>query len=218
MRHDRKAVSRRTSIKLLGGALAAMAFCGARTARAAGPAAPWWTPTPAMDAMTAIRTRRSIRAYTDQDVTDAQVRELLGAAMAAPSAGNEQPWQFIVIRDKATLKQAGAINEYVRYAVDAPVAILVCGDMREDKYGGYWIEDVSAATQNMLLAAHAMGLGAVWTGIYPLKERIGAFRALMGAPEHIVPMCLVVIGHPKETVPPIDRYQENRVHAERWKA
>jgi nitroreductase len=178
----------------------------------------WWTPTPAMDAMTAIRTRRSVRAYTDKDVSDAQVKELLGAAMSAPSAGNEQPWEFVVIRDTDTLAKVGGLNRFAGYAKNAPVCILVCGNLDHDKYGGYWFEDVSAATQNILLAAHAMGLGAVWTGIYPMEDRILGFRKLVGAPENIVPLALVVIGHPKNSPKPIDRFTEKKVHQERWSA
>ncbi|MGE4552796.1 MAG: nitroreductase family protein, partial [Desulfovibrionaceae bacterium] len=110
----------------------------------------------------------------------------------------------------------GEINEYAKYAHLAPVCILVCGNLEYDKNGGYWIEDVSAATQNILLAAHAMGLGAVWTGIYPLEDRIKGFRALIGAPEHVAPMALVVVGHPKKTPEPEDRFRPDRVHTERW--
>lgn len=176
----------------------------------------WWIPTPQMDAMTAIRTRRSVRSYTDQDVTEAQVKELLGAAMSAPSAGNEQPWEFVVIRDKETLGKVGGLNRFAVYAKNAPVSILVCGNLERDKYGGYWPEDVSAATQNILLAAHAMGLGAVWTGIYPMEDRIAGFRELVRAPQNVVPMALVVIGYPQSMPEPVDRFQIERVHQELW--
>ena len=104
----------------------------------------WWKTTPDMDAMTAIRTRRSVRSYTEEEVTDEQVKELLGAAMSAPSAGNEQPWEFILIRDKETLGKVGKINNFAAYARSAPLAILVCGNLDYDKYHGYWFEDVSA--------------------------------------------------------------------------
>ena len=170
----------------------------------------------AMDAMTAIRTRRSVRSFTVEDVPDDQVRELLGAAMSAPSAGNEQPWEFVVMRDKAALRKVGDINPYARFAVEAPVSVLVCGDTSRDKFGGYWIQDVSAAIQNMLIAAHAMGLGAVWTGIYPLEERVVRFRRLVGAPEHVIPVALIVIGHAAKEIRPVDRFNEKCVHAERW--
>jgi len=170
----------------------------------------------AMDAITAIKTRRSVRAYTAEPVTDAQVEEILRCGMQAPSACNEQPWQFVVVRDKAILAKVGGINPYAAYAKNAPVAILVAGDLSLDKCGGYWIEDTSACAQNMLLAAHAMGLGAVWTGIYPLPERVAAFRALLKMPETTTPMALLVIGHPAELPAPKDRYRPDRVHHDVW--
>jgi len=209
---DMKKTTRRGAMRLLGAAICAALILPRKAFAQAGA---WWMPAK-MDAMTAIRTRRSVRSFTQEDVTDAQVRELLGAAMSAPSAGNEQPWQFVVIRDKATLSKVGGINRFAAYAKEAPVSILVCGDEKLDKYGGYWVEDVSAATQNILLAAHAMGLGAVWTGIYPMKDRVEAFRALVGAPGHVVPLALVVLGHARSAPEPVDRFAEDRVHAERW--
>ena len=116
-----------------------------------------------MDTLTAIHTRRSIRKYTDQPVTPEQVRTLLAAAMAAPSAGNQQPWQFVVVTDKDLLAQVGLLHPHVHMAPKAPLGILVCGDTRAEKYAGYWVVDCSAAVQNLLLAAHDLGLGAVWT-------------------------------------------------------
>jgi nitroreductase len=184
--------------------------------KAAAQVRQWWTPTPGMDAMSAIRTRRSVRSFTDEDVTDVQVRELLGAAMSAPNAGNEQPWEFVVIRDRAVLGRVGGLNRFASYARNAPVCILVCGNLDYDKYGGFWIEDVSAATQNILLAAHAMGLGAVWTGIHPMEDRVRGFRQLVNAPESVVPMALVVVGHPRNRPEPVDRYNKDRVHTDRW--
>lgn len=168
------------------------------------------------DAIACMKNRRSVRAYTAEPVTDAQVEEILRCGMQAPSACNEQPWQFVVVRDKATLGRVGGINPYAAYAKNAPVAILVAGDVSLDKCGGYWIEDVSACAQNMLLAAHALGLGAVWTGIYPLPERVEAFRALLRLPETVTPMALLVIGHPAEHPAPQDRYRPERVHRETW--
>lgn len=205
--------TRRTALKFMGSALAAAATLSIPF-KAAAKAMPW-APSK-MDAMTAIFTRRSIRSFTSAPVTDEQVNTLLRAGMQAPSAGNEQPWEFIVIRDKETLTQAGKINKYAGFAKAAPVSILVCGNMKHDKFGGYWIEDVSAASQNILLAAHATGLGAVWTGIYPHDDRVDAFRELVGAPEHIVPMALIVLGHPRKTKAPSNRFKADRVHTERW--
>ena len=213
-----KTITRRSVLKSLGiaaGVTAGIKTVGLQVAEAAGK---WWKPTPQMDAMTAIRTRRSVRSFTNEDVTDAEVKELLGAAMSAPSAGNEQPWEFVVIRDKQLLGEVGKFSKYAGYAKKAPVCVLVCGNLDYDKYDGFWVQDVSAATQNILLAAHAMGLGAVWTGAYPEKERVNGFRKLLGIPSKIVPLSLVVIGHPKKQPSPVQRFKDDRVHYDGWRS
>jgi len=211
-----KHYSRREAIITFGIAATSIVAAAAAPAMAAKSTARWWRPTTAMDAMTAIRTRRSVRSFTNEDVSEEQVRALLGAAMSAPSAGNEQPWEFVVVRNKATLGKVGAINRFAQYAASAPLGVLACGNLHWERHKGYWIEDVSAACQNMLLAAHAIGLGAVWTGIYPQTERVEAFRQLVALPEYVVPMALIVVGHPKATPEPEDRFDAARIHRERW--
>lgn len=170
-----------------------------------------------MDALTALKTRHSVRSYTDDAVSEEQIKSLLESAMSAPSAGAEAPWEFVVIRDKATLAKVGGINQFAGYASKAPLAILTCLNTDYEKHKGMGIQDVSAATQNMLLAAHALGLGAVWTGIYPVEERIRGFQQLLGLPKNVQPVALVVIGHPKQaqTNRP-SRYDPARVHMEHW--
>ncbi len=169
-----------------------------------------------MDAMEAILSRRSIRRYTEQAVSEEIIKELLEAAMSAPSAGNEQPWHFVVIRDRDTLSEIPRFHPYSQMLKSAPLAILVCGDKRLEKYKGYWVQDCSAATQNILLAAQAKGLGAVWLGIYPVEERIIGLRNLLGIPEEVTPLSLISIGYPAEQKPPSDRYNASRVHHDRW--
>jgi nitroreductase len=169
-----------------------------------------------MDAIEAIMTRRSIRAYTREAVTDAQVQTLLRAAMAAPSAGNQQPWHFLVIRDPGLLALVPTVNAHAAMAAEAPVAILVCGDESLEKFKGYWMLDCSAAMQNILLAARALRLGAVWTGIYPVLERIEGFRKLFGLPQSVIPLGLAPIGHPAEDKPAVDRFAPSRVHWDSW--
>jgi nitroreductase len=169
-----------------------------------------------LDTLTAIKTRRSVRAYTSEPVGDDTVREILRCGMQAPSACNEQPWQFVVIRDKAVLAAAGEINPYAKFAKTAPVAVLVCGDLRLDKCQGYWVQDCSNCAMNMLLAAHALGLGAVWTGIYPLGERVEGFRKLCHLPQEVTPMALLVLGHPASHPKPEDRFKPERIHKDRW--
>lgn len=169
-----------------------------------------------MDAMEAILSRRSIRRYTDQPVPDEVVHDLLKAAMSAPSAGNQQPWHWVVINERRILNEIPGIHPYSAMLKEAPLAVLVCGDLKLETNKGYWVQDCSAATQNLLLAAHATGLGAVWLGVYPREERVVALRKLLGLPEHIVPLALVAIGYPAEAKPPANRYVAARVHYNRW--
>ena len=169
-----------------------------------------------MDAIEAILSRRSIRRYTPQPVPEAVIRRLLEAAMCAPSAGNEQPWHFVVITDRRSLEAIPRFHPYAEMLKEASIAILVCGDQRLERYKGYWVQDCSAATQNLLLAAHAEGLGAVWVGIYPREERVARFRQLLGLPDQVVPLCLVPLGHPAEQLPRAQRYDASRVHQDRW--
>ena len=169
-----------------------------------------------MDILEAIRTRRSIRKYEDRAVSPELVQQLLAAAMQAPSARNQQPWQFIVIDDRRLLGQIGQMNPNAQMAQHAPLGILICGDLHEEKSEGYWVVDCAAAAQNMLLAAHALGLGAVWTGVYPRQERMAGLSRLLQVPEHVIPHTLVVVGHPAKQVPAANRYLPDRVRQNHW--
>lgn len=166
--------------------------------------------------MDIILKRRSVRRYTGDPVSEQTVQEILEAAMSAPSAGNEQPWHFIVIRDRTILGQISAIHPYAYMVPEAPVAVLVCGDLRRDLHDGFWVQDCSAATENILLAVQAKGLGAVWLGVYPRGERVAGFRQLFAIPDHVVPFALVPIGHPAESRPYEKRYDASCVHFDRW--
>jgi nitroreductase len=170
-----------------------------------------------MDALEAIFTRRSIRKFQRKAVPDEMVRTMLAAAMSAPTADNAQPWQFIVITDRRRLEAIPTIHAYARMAADAALAIVVCGDRSLEIAPDYWLLDCSAAVQNVLLAAHALGLGAVWCGVYPGEDRIERFRQYLGLPGHVIPHSLIAIGHPAEQPGPVDRYREDRVHRERWR-
>jgi len=169
-----------------------------------------------MNTFDAIFSRRSIRKYTPQTVPEELITELLKAAMAAPSAGNEQAWQFIVIRDRSLLDAVPNFHPYSDMLKYASVAVLVCGDLSREKFKGFWVQDCSAATQNILLAATARGLGAVWTALYPLEDRVAGMRKLLHLPEHIIPLSLVPVGYPAEHPGPADRFDPERVHKERW--
>ena len=169
-----------------------------------------------MEAMEAILSRRSIRKYTTQPVPDEVIKELLEAAMSAPSAGNQQPWQFVVIRERSILDEIPKYHPYSAMLKEASVAILVCGDLKSEKHKGYWVQDYSAATQNLLIAAQAKGLGAVWLGVYPREDRVDGIRKLLGLPEHIIPLSLIPVGFKGEEKPPANRYDASKVHHNRW--
>lgn len=168
------------------------------------------------DLMKNILNRRSIRKYKNKKVCDEKIEKLLRAAMAAPSAGNEQPWEFIVVRDKNKLK--GIINhhKYANMLNEANVAIVVCGDINRERYEGFWVQDCSAATQNILLAAESQGLGAVWLGVYPKEDREKGIRKVLSIPDNINILSVVSIGYPNEEKKPSDRYDEERIHYNKW--
>jgi len=161
-----------------------------------------------------IFTRRSIRKYTADPVGEEDVKTLLEAAMAAPSAGNSQPWHFIVIADRQTLDALAEVHAYGKMLSKAPLCIAVCGEPSLSRH--HWVQDCSAATENLLLAVAALGLGAVWLGVYPEEDRAAAICKVLRIPESIVPLNLISIGHPAEEKEPRTQYDEVRVHGERW--
>jgi len=156
-----------------------------------------------------IKARRSIRKYTSEPVTDEQIQTLLEAAMAAPSASNLKPWEFVVVRDAALRKELSGVHPWAKMAADAAVVFVICG---RPKDSDHWVEDCSAATQNLLLAVTALGLGAVWVAIYPRAQREDGVRRILHLPEDWRPLCLVPVGHPAETKPPRTQYDPARVH------
>lgn len=169
-----------------------------------------------MDALEAIFTRRSIRLYAPKHVSREAVNDVLKAAMSAPSAGNERPWHFIVLSDRMLLDKIMQFHPYASMLKHAQTAILTCCDLTLERHAGYWVLDCAAATENMLLAAHAKGLGAVWCGVFPTEDRIVNFRKLLTLPESVVPFSLVPLGFPEEVKAAPDRYDASRVHENRW--
>jgi nitroreductase len=169
-----------------------------------------------MDAMEAVLTRRSIRKYSDKPVPDDLVMQLLRAAMAAPSARNQQPWEFIVVRDRTQLEAIATAQPYAGMAREARLAVVVCANMNRVESEGFWIQDCAAATENLLIAATALGLGAVWSGTYPREERVSRVRALFDLPDNIVPFAVVPVGYPAEPPVPADRFDRGRIHLEHW--
>ncbi len=172
-----------------------------------------------MNVIDALMTRRSVRAYTEAPVTDAQVDTILKAAMQAPSAYNEQPWEFIVVRKRETLDKIADINKYALAARTAPMGILTCINadlIKHPDQKEYAIMDVSNATMSILLAAHGLGLGTVWTGIYPNQELVPPMKELFNLPENITPMAFVVMGHVKHPPKHKDHYKAERIRQEKW--
>ncbi len=164
----------------------------------------------------AILKRRSIRNYRGGTVDKSTIRELLIAGMYAPSARNQQPWHFLVIEDRNTLVRISQVHPYASMLPGAALAILVCGDETLELSKGYWSVDCAAATQNILLAAHALGLGAVWLGVYPREKRQADIHEIFRLPEHIHPFSLVSLGHPAEVKPVPDRVRDDRIHWNAW--
>ncbi len=169
-----------------------------------------------MEILEGIITRRSIRKYTDKKISDDQVQMLLKAGMYAPSARNQQPWHFLVITDRKVLNQLSEIHPYAKMLTEAQLAIVVCGDETLELSTGYWVVDCSVATQNILLAAHGMGLGAVWLGLHPREERKQAIRDFFKLPDHIQPLSIISVGYPNEIKEMPDRFKTERIHYNKW--
>lgn len=164
-----------------------------------------------------IMARRSIRKYTEEPVSREQLEMLLRAAMAAPSASNLRPWEFVVVTDPERLARLRRVSPFAAY--NAPAAIIVCGNMRRvypPPATGFWIQDCSAATQNILLAATGLGLGSVWIGIHPVPTHVALVRRVINPPRHVVPLSMVYVGHPARPKAPRTQYDEARVHWEEY--
>ena len=166
-----------------------------------------------------IMTRVSVREFTGEKISESQIDTLLRAAMSAPSALNKQPWAFIVVTDDEVIAQLGEALPYSRCSNHPAIAIIPCGDLSKaipGEMADFWINDVSAATQNILLAAHSMGLGAVWTGLHPDMNRAEMVQQMLGLPEHIIPLCVVPVGVPAEQPEVKDKYKTENIHYNRW--
>lgn len=171
------------------------------------------------EAINNIMTRVSVREFTGEKISAEQIDTLLRAAMAAPSAINKQPWAFIVVTDEQLIEKLGETLPYSRCSNHPACAIIPCGDLSkaiEGEMGAFWINDVSAATENLLLAAHAMGLGAVWTGLHPDMKRAALVQEMLGLPEHIIPLCVVPVGVPAEQPAIKEKYTPANIHYNGW--
>jgi len=161
-----------------------------------------------------IATRASVRAFKSDAIPNDLIQKLLKAGMAAPTALNAQPWHFIVIHDQGQLSSLSVASPYTGLLADAPLAIAVCGDITKKAPGDegiYWSQDACAATENILLAAHAMGLGATWTGSYPIEARYKLAQKVLSLPDNLIPVSIIAIGYPAVTVAPKDKWNPNNV-------
>jgi nitroreductase len=167
-------------------------------------------------AIDAILTRRSIRKFSGKTINEATIETLLKAAMSAPSAHNQQPWEFVVITDRKILDSIPSFHPYSKMLLQAPAAIMVCGKTEGLPAEGFWPQDCAAATQNILVAANSLGLGSVWLGIYPHLELVEKSRQVCGIPVEITPFCFVALGYPAEEKGPSKRFDPDRIHMNRW--
>lgn len=170
--------------------------------------------------MNPIFKRASVRKYKNQPVLPEQIELLMSAAMAAPSAKNSQPWEFLVIQDKETFKKIMDFHPYSSMLDEAALAIVVCADTQKEspdlKGLDFWTQDCAAATQNILLEATELGLGGVWLGVYPRENLVSSTKELFSLPENIVPFSIVSIGYPEGEVYPKNKFDSNKIHWEKW--
>jgi nitroreductase len=164
-----------------------------------------------------IFSRRSIRLYqAGPAISDNTIHFLLDAAMSAPTARNRQPWHFVVVTRKDLIEELSRRHPHANMLASASMAVLICGDTRLEEEESFLVQACSAATQNLLLAVEASGLGGVWLGVHPRKERTDALRELLGIPAFILPVSLISIGYPAEEKPRNTNYRQSRVHLNGW--
>lgn len=168
----------------------------------------------AKELISTIFARRSIRKYIAKPVSEKDIKTMLKAAMAAPSSSNRKPWHFVVVTDRQILDNLARVHPYGKMLFEAPLCIAVCGDKTISSSS--WIQDCSASTENLLLAAVALGLGAVWLGVHPREDRVGPIRKVLNIPETVIPLNLISIGYPAEEKKPRTQYDQLRVHHEQW--
>ncbi len=183
-----------------------------------GPAEEIKAPRGTPDAITAIMTRQSIREYTPHPVSPDLINLLLKAAMSAPSAFNERSTEFVVVNDRKILDEIAKMNPKSQQMKKATVAIVVCGNQQwqKEKGQGYWQLDGAVASENILIAANALGLGAVWTAIYPYPDRIPLVQKILQLPEQVIPLNIIPVGYPAERKPREKHYDPSRLHTNRW--
>ncbi|WNY26848.1 nitroreductase family protein [Methanolapillus ohkumae] len=169
-----------------------------------------------MDTIKALYTRRSVRKFQNKPVPMNLIEEAVKAAMFAPSAKNQQPWEFIIVDKREILDKIPSFSPYAVMVKGAPAGVLVCFNREYESAEGFFPQDLGAATQNLLLSLHANGIGAVWTGVYPREDRVNGFMDLFKLPPQVIPFAFVVIGYPESELPVADRFKKERVHYNKW--
>lgn len=169
-----------------------------------------------MNTIDAIKTRRSIRKYKNIAVKSSDIEEILISGMCAPSAYNRQPWEFIVVDDRSILDGITTFSDHASMIVKAPLAILILADKKIEESIEHCFEGCAASVQNMLLTIHEKGLGGVWTGVYPSKDRINGFKDHFKLPSHIEPIALIVIGYPDESPTKKETFSKEKIHYNSW--
>lgn len=166
--------------------------------------------------MDILFSRKSVRSYKPDMISDEDINYILKAAMASPTAGNAREWHFMVIKNKKTHEEIMKIHTAAQMIKNAPAAIIVCAEPNVEKFPGFWPQDAGAATQNILLAATAKGIGSVWCGIYPREERVAKFQELLNIPENIVPVSMIVLGYEDGDTPLKERWEPSKIKYETW--
>lgn len=169
-----------------------------------------------MDVIECILKRRSIRHFLDKEVEDEKIELILKCAMYAPSAKNQRPWHFIVIKNRDILKKVPLFHPHAKMLTEAPLGIAVIADLSSENNKDYFTQDCAASTQNILLSSFALGLGSVWIGIYPREERIKGLRELLKIPDEMMPFSLVAIGYTDIIPEQPERFDPKRIHYDKW--
>ena len=169
-----------------------------------------------MELFEALLNRRTIRQFTNEEIENSKVDIILKSAMYAPTAMNYQPWEFVVVEEKNILLDIHKIITHAEMLKQAKLAILVCGNLEKEKSIDFNVQNCSAATQNILLAAHGLELGSVWIGVHPNEDVMNALRELLNLPGYIIPISLVAIGYPAEEKKAEDRFFRNKIHLNKW--
>ena len=165
-----------------------------------------------------IHSRKSVRQFTSEPVSDEHIETMLRAAMAAPTAVNYQPWRFVVITEREQLDAMSEVLPFAKMLKQAPLAIVVCGQTTwfDGNENPFWQQDCSAAVQNLLLTAEALGLGAVWTGVYPDMRLAQPLAEYLGLPSDVMPLCTIPIGHHDGSTQPRDKWKPENIHYNKW--